>query len=85
MMSLIVRHDWILRQRDREENQVLVFYEDNVITVVSRAAYEEWSAARVAGKPHPSGKAFRTIAWQHCWTLAMRPLMAAGSAMEPAE
>ena len=85
IMNLIIRHGWILRQRDRVENLVLAFSEDNVIAMVLRAAYEEWNNAREVGKPHPAGKPFRSIAWQHCWTLAMRAWLAGGSKMELAE
>jgi len=85
VMTLILKHDFALRQIEREVNRVLVFKDDNIICQCLRASKAEWDSQREVGKPHPSGRAFRAIAWELLWMLAARALASAAATLDPAD
>ena len=74
MMGLLLRHDFALRQLDRETCWCICFKEINIITQCLVAAKLEWNEARLPGKSHPSGRGFKAIAWELMWGLAAKAL-----------
>lgn len=76
-MSLLMKHDYAIRQWQRETCMALGFLEENMITACLRAAKQEWDELRVPGKPHPAGRGFREVGWELLWRLAKSAVEAA--------
>ena len=72
LAALVLRHDVSLRMMDKEQNKVLRFTEFNIICQCLAAAFEDYQEKRVLGKAHPSGKAFKDVAWPLLWQLAAK-------------
>ena len=78
LVSLILHHDTALRLINKENNMCLKFMEANVITQCAIAAKDEYDEHRIPGKAHPSGKAFKDVAWALIWSLAKKVAETAG-------